>query len=329
MKMLERKDWDLWFIIFGSLLLIGVDYLRSDSVVPIILGLPFLLFFPGYAAVVVISPARNGLDTAARVALSFGLSIAITPLVGIGLNVAHVGIRLTTILMVISVITIVMAVFALIVRKRTVDAYSPIAPMIAWKKAVFLASQGGRMHKLFSIILVIGILVSALALMYMVANPPQRQNFTEFYILGANGNSSNYPQELAVGQAASVYLGIVNHEHRQVNYTVEVWLCKASITTNLTDVSTMYYFNTINVSLPSVSDNLQGSWVKQWETIYKFQVNLPGEYRLFFLLYLDQEPALPESPMIPYHNYASTQAFRIMDTVNSNVSSLNLEMVVT
>ena len=328
MKMLERKNWDLWFIIFGSLLLIGVDYLLPDSMVPVILGLPFLLFFPGYAALIVLSPARHSLDGLVRIALSFGLSLAITPLVGIVLDITQVGIKLTSILLILSAITFVIAVFGLFVRKRTENAYLPPGLSIAWNKATSLTRQGGRMNKFLSIILVIGILVSALAIVYMVSNPPQREKFSEFYILGPTGNSSGYVQDLVVGQASSVYIGIVNHEQRQVNYTVEVWLCKATITTNHNNVSTMYYFNTINITLANAPVNLLGGWTKQWETIYKFHINLPGQYKLFFLLYQEHEPALPESPMIPYENYASTQAFRIVDAVNSNVSSLNLDLTV-
>jgi uncharacterized membrane protein len=52
------------------------------------------------------------LDGIERIALSFGLSIAITPLLGLGLNYTPLGIRLTPILIVMSVFTIALAIGA-------------------------------------------------------------------------------------------------------------------------------------------------------------------------------------------------------------------------
>ena len=90
----------------------------------------------------------------------------------------------------------------------------------------------------------------------------------------------------------------------------------------------MYLFETGNISLVSVPVNLVVSGAKQYETNYTFQIQLAWQYKLFFLLYMDHEPVLPDSPMIPYHNYAATQSFRITDAVNNKVMSLNLVLSV-
>jgi uncharacterized membrane protein len=58
------------------------------------------------------------LDGIERVALSFGLSIAITPLLGLALNYTPFGIRLTPILIVMSVFTIAVAIGAYARRSR-------------------------------------------------------------------------------------------------------------------------------------------------------------------------------------------------------------------
>lgn len=109
-----------------------------------------------------------------------------------------------------------------------------------------------------------------------------------------------------------------------MNYTLEVWLSNTTIVNNQTTVKTMYFFESTNISLPDVPASLVDNATKQYETNYTFQVQIQGHYRLFFLLYKDHEPALPDSPMFPYNDYSTTQAFRITDAVKNNVMSLNL-----
>lgn len=64
----------------------------------IALGLLFVLFFPGYTLLSALFPKQDDLDGIARVALSFGLSIAVVPLIGLVLNFTPWGIRLYPIL---------------------------------------------------------------------------------------------------------------------------------------------------------------------------------------------------------------------------------------
>lgn len=62
------------------------------------LGLPFLLFLPGYTLVATLFPRRQGIDVLERIALSFGMSIAIVSLIGLILNFSNWGIRLEPVL---------------------------------------------------------------------------------------------------------------------------------------------------------------------------------------------------------------------------------------
>jgi uncharacterized membrane protein len=329
MKLLGRKSWDLWSIIIGSLLLIGAALLLPDTVLPVILGIAFLVFLPGYAILVVLFPAHKDLNILERAAISFGVSIAIVPVVGIGLNVSEFGARLSSILMIISVIALVFALIGLLIRSRTAEPYLPVTLGAAWVWATPFARKGGKTQKIMSVVLVIALVASAFSLIFLVSNPAQEQSFTEFYILNSNGNATNYPHNLAVSQAASVTLGIINHEHRQVNYTLEIWLTGVTVANNQTSMHSMYLFESRNLTLANVPVDVQDNKTKQYETNYTFQVQLPGVYKLFFLLYLDQEPVLPDNPMIPYHNYAATQSFRITSAFNNTVMSLNLPLNVT
>jgi len=115
------KDLDLALIIFLTLLCIPfvlIPPLNEISPIRIILGLPLVLFLPGYALIATLFPRKDDLDGIERIALSFGLSIAITPLLGLALNYTPFEIRLTPILIVLSVFTISLAIGAYVRRNR-------------------------------------------------------------------------------------------------------------------------------------------------------------------------------------------------------------------
>jgi uncharacterized membrane protein len=100
--------------VVGLVLLTDVAVLAplvSETPVKILLGLPLVLFLLGYALVAALFPeagespdaggdetgGRDGIDEIERATLSFGLSIAVVPLLGLGLNFTPWGIRLVPI----------------------------------------------------------------------------------------------------------------------------------------------------------------------------------------------------------------------------------------
>jgi uncharacterized membrane protein len=123
--MLKRKiPSDLALVIFLTLLCIPFVLISpfNETPVRIILGLPLVLFLPGYSLIAILFPRKDDLDGIERIALSFGLSIAISPLLGLGLNYTPFGIRLTPILIVLSVFTISLALGAYVRRSRIREA---------------------------------------------------------------------------------------------------------------------------------------------------------------------------------------------------------------
>src|SRR3989304_2036405 len=80
--------------------------LFSSTPLRIVFGLPFVLFLPGYALIAALFPRKDDLDGIERIALSFGLSIAVVPLIGLALNYTPFGIRLVPIAIALSVFTV-------------------------------------------------------------------------------------------------------------------------------------------------------------------------------------------------------------------------------
>ena len=219
--MKARPDKDLLLIVLLTALLIAVIAVFPSTVARTILGLPFLLFFPGYTLVAALFPKKDSLGGVERVALSFGLSLAVVPLIGFVLNFTPWGIRLYPIL-------ISLAAFILAASGAAWFRRSRLAPEERFRVSfnIRLPSwQGQRTaDKVLSVVLVVAIAGAIGTLGYAIANPRVGEQFTEFYILDPHGQAGNYTTQLSVGEKGTVIIGIVNHEHERADYRVELWI---------------------------------------------------------------------------------------------------------
>lgn len=209
-------SWPLIIDILIVFLIIAIVYIPS-SVACIVLGLPFLLFFPGYVLVEVLFIRKEGMDRIERVAISFGISLAVVALIGFGLNFTPWGIRLGPVLYSVSAFIIVTSIVALVrqarlLKIRLTQEFTLKLP--SWESNPF--------NKSLNIILVIAILGALGVLGYVVAAPKVGETFSEFYLLGPEGKAENYPEQLTVDETANLTVGIVNHTHKQTSYQVKI-----------------------------------------------------------------------------------------------------------
>ncbi len=319
-----KNAWDLIAISILSLLLILIIYLFPESLLRKALGLAFILFFPGYSFIAFLFPEKKDLDSVERIALSFGLSIAITPLIGLALNYTPFGIRLTPVLLSLAMFN---TVFSLLAIHRRFMARDPFIPRVDVKELLEW-DEMSRLDKILTAVLLIAIFASITTLVYVIVTPKPGEKFTEFYILGPEGKASDYPSKLRVGQNSTIIIGIVNHEYRRVNYTVEIWLVNASFVNNSTAIHHMFFFDRFNVTLNHTPVNIEGNWTPQWEMRYTFSIDKPGRYKMWLLLFKDYAPSLPSKPE-RMKDFAGTEAEkRILDAVEGKIQSLNLNLVV-
>lgn len=206
-------------ILFLSVVLAVFIFLDLSGTVRVALGLPFVLFFPGYTLIAALFPARDDLDGIERVALSFGLSIAVVPLLGLALNYTPWGIRLYPILLTLLVFMILLSVIA-IYRRNKLSFEKRFLISLNLETAKW--GNLSRLDKILSVALVGAIFFAVGSLYYVATTPKVGEKFTEFYILGTGGKAEGYPRDMKTGEEKEVILGIVNHENRPVNYTVEV-----------------------------------------------------------------------------------------------------------
>jgi len=114
------------------------------------------------------------------------------------------------------------------------------------------------LDKALSGFLILAILGAIGALVYIVANPPPGERFTEFYILGLEGKAEGYPKKLSVGEEGQVIMGIVNQEHERMGYEVDVSIDG----------------DTRRLVEPVYLDNEE-----KWEQIISFIPEKPGEHQ--------------------------------------------------
>jgi uncharacterized membrane protein len=243
------------------------------------LGMTMLLFLPGYALIAALFPAKNDLDGIERTALSFGLSIAVVPLIGLSLNYTRWGIRLLPILISLSIFIFAMCGLAYLIREKLPENEAfevPFRAMALELKAEVLEKPESKLDKALTIFLILSILLSVATLVFVVISPKEGEPLTEFYILGPEGKADNYTTNYTLGQTGTVIVGVVNQEYRPINYTMEVRL--------------------ENKSLP-LPESLQKITLAHNETLEEpFEFALPFRGRnmkLEFLLFNETEKIVP------------------------------------
>jgi len=208
---------DLVAVAVCTLLLIIVISAFHSDVLRVILGLPFVLFFPGYTLIASLFHRKQSLSDIERVALSFGLSIAVVPLIGLILNYAW-EIKLYSILTSVSLFILGTSIVAIYRGWRL-----PQDERFELNLRINMPRWGeSRLDRVLTLLLILSIAGAVGTLAYVIAAPREGERFTEFYILGLEGKAEGYPEELTLGDEGRVILGIVNQEHETAEYRVEI-----------------------------------------------------------------------------------------------------------
>ena len=173
---------------------------------------------------------RDGIDGIERVALSFGLSIAIVPLIGLVLNFTPWGIRLAPIAVSVAGFTLICVGVAAIRRWELPTEERFAVPYREWitaaKHEVF--EPDDRTDAALNVMLALSILLAVGSVGYAVAVPPQGEQFSEFYLLTETDDgelvADGYPDTMELDETAELIVGIENYEYETTDYTVVVQL---------------------------------------------------------------------------------------------------------
>jgi uncharacterized membrane protein len=274
----QEKPWDL-YIAGGYVALMALLILARGQ--GLLLAILMVIFVPGYILVAALFPDGEEIDWIERVALSFGLSIAVVPLIGLLLNFTPFGIRLQPIVVSILIFSEGLGVVAYVRRmklpvERRLSAAIDIKPP-AWR-------EYSALDKALTVALVASVVFSASVLAYVVTTPRPGERFTEFYILGPEGMAADYPTELNVSQPGTIIIGVNNNEFETVNYTVRVDLVGVEVVYN----ESSGFNETVELNRTTISwFNFTLDHGTNWTALYTFRIESPVLWRLQLLLFRD------------------------------------------
>ena len=209
----------------------------ENSIIRTILGIPMVLFIPGYVLIAALFPKKSDLESIERIALSFGMSIAVVPLIGLGLNFTPFGIRLIPILVSLCIYTTLLIIVAKYRRGLCGKEQFSVPFRKTYEEMINeINKPKSKVDNILTIVLIITIILAIGTLVYVIAMPKIGERFTEFYILNSSSQKAdNYPTNLKIDQPVTYLVGISNHEYSPVNYTIEIINeNKSYITKNLT-----------------------------------------------------------------------------------------------
>ena len=259
-------------------LVVAIIPALSVSIIRPIIGTIVVLFVPGYAFIAALFPQKATLANGVRLALSFGLSIVIVPLLELALNYTRWGIQLGPTLIVIVVFTLLCSIVTSVRRYRLPRERRFAINWPDWHHIRLKAARlgGTRFDRTLSVVLIIAIITSVAVTSYAVVMPKPNEHFTEFYLLGTNDTLSNYTTQYKVGVPTPVTVVIVNHEKTDVTYDLVV-------TANNSTQREIIYSE--QVMIPSG---------QQWEKSIDLVLNHPGDNALLdFALYANQTTTNP------------------------------------
>jgi uncharacterized membrane protein len=323
MKSVLRKNWDITIMIVVFLFMILLLIWRNSIISYLCLLL--ILFIPGHMIVCIIFPKKERLDKIERPVLSFAISMVFISLLWIIYNFIQPNFKLDDITELALVSSIILAGVAFIVRNKIDHPYLPINPIPTINHFILGIYKEKSSGKIPIIILITLIILTISSLSYVLTLPYNGETFTEFSIIGAE-EGNIYSKNLTMNENSSIILGLSNHEHSMINYSIEIWLVNMNYNKTPTNIVQLYYLDKIDVRLNNTEESPQSNNIVQYETIYNFTIKLTGQYKLWFILYKNTVPTLPYEPH-RYENFANTTATqRINDCIDNKYQSLNINM---
>jgi uncharacterized membrane protein len=273
-------DVDLWIVIVYTLVTVATIYLPvvNETIIRSALGLGMILFVPGYSLIAALFPGDKDIDWIERLGLSFGLSIAVSSLVGLALNFTPWGIRLDPIVICLTLFAIVCTAVA---EKRRHELKSGDQFNVdrgkVWEncKVEMFPDGEDRLDRVLTVILVLAIIATISTFAYVIMFPNHGERFTEFFILGPDG-ANNYPKYYQLGDSKPVTVGVINHEYRSATYGLVVAL------NDSIKISHLYSENF------TLGDN------QTWEKLIEIKPDRAGNnMKLEFLLFMDGNKTAP------------------------------------
>ncbi len=231
------------FVIVAALLLAVVDI--SSPVFRAAVGVPLLFLVPGYVTVSMLFPRAKPIENPAaldaavlpqtrslsdveRVALSFGVSVAVLPLFGLALSLTSPGITAPTVVGAISAFALTGAGIAAGRRLAVppTDRYRIHLGrrVSAARSAIF--ETDSRAQLAVNVILVCSLLLAMTTVGYALIAPQEGEEYTSLQLLTETDDgelvAADYPDEIEPGESIPLVIAVENNERESTDYTAVV-----------------------------------------------------------------------------------------------------------
>ncbi len=215
-----RENWEL--VLFVCIGAIGALAAVLGAPIPIrtIFGLPLVLFIPGYALVSALFPSNEGLDGIERIALGFGLSLALIPLIALGIEYSPWKLDLVPIVSGLMACTLIFTVVA-VLRRLHVSEEEKFVAQIPRPDIPTPSSWSGT-TKTAMIIMAVSLILFAGSGAVLIFERLQGEPMTEFALYNSDGKPEFYPRNFSPDQPQTLQLEIDNHEGKSVTYRIDV-----------------------------------------------------------------------------------------------------------
>lgn len=298
----------LGFLVVADAVLLGLP----GAGIPLraVFGFPLLFFLPGYALVAALFPgrrrsgtaagwhdavttrdgSRRGLDWPQRLALSFGTSVVLLPLVGLALPVVGLGYSVTGIVTVLTAVTFVCTVVGALHRTRLPSDERFGLPAGRWVTLVRsgVTAQRSVLDAGLNVVLALAVVVSVSTLGYAAVAPNHAESFTSVSLLTETDDgelvAAGYPETLdATG--SDLVLRVENDEDQSVQYTVVTQLQRVDVQDTSVEVQE-------RASVGRTSQRVAAG--ETWTHAHEVRPELNGEdLRLVYYVYRGDPPAEP------------------------------------
>ena len=302
-KPLRRVPGDLAVVIGLTAFIVMITALPVVRESPIrILGLLLVLLLPGYAIVAALFPTRprdqegvsgHDIDWFERLALSFGTSIAIVPLLGLLISLTPWGFTVGSVVSTLAGVTVGFSIVAVFRRWSVPPQDRFRVPFARWKETVHAETieSADRRSAVVNISLGGSILMATGMITYAIAFPRSGERFSDFYILteDADGElvAAGYPTEFVLGDSEPIVVGVENTEREPVTYTVVVQLQRLEDAARPQDASVIE-----REELDRFSNTV--AYGGTWHQEHHLAPTMTGEeLRVVYMLYLGSPPPEP------------------------------------
>ena len=290
-----------------------VYYAVSLPAIRFLVAVPLVFFLPGYILVSILFPRAGGSpNTAAtddtqslsaardlgrvtipeRLALSFGLSVALMPLLALLLEALPVE-AFSGIIVPLLVGGIVGGAGVGTVRRQQLPVEERFQLPTAAISAAVLAPVSGSMpraERVVTLALAVTIVLAVVSVGYVFAVPQSGEQYTDLRVLTESSDGeltfSNYPDEIAVGEETELVVGVDNHEQTTQAYTVVV-----TVDQLIDDGDGVTPIDSTEIDRFSTTLD-DGERLHQPQTVTP---ETTGEYRLNYYLYTDEPPETVDS----------------------------------